>query len=68
MLEQIHAAPEDRRTTHTILSLGAVSFGGLALVDALATGAPAEAALGTLVVAAGAAAFAMLRRVPVRND
>lgn len=68
MLEQIHAAPQDRRTTHTLLSLGAVSFGALALVDAFATGAPAEAALGTLVAATGAAAFAMLRRVPVRND
>ena len=68
MLEQIHAAPEDRRTTHTMLSLGAVSFGALALVDAIVTQAPAEAALGTLAAAAGAAAFAMLRRVPVRND
>jgi hypothetical protein len=68
MLEQIHAAPEDRRTTHTMLSLGAVSFGALALVDAAATGAPIEAAIGTLVAAAGAAAFTMLRRVPVRND
>ena len=68
MLEQIHAAPRDRRTTHTLLSLGAVSFGALALADAAATGAPAEAVFGTLVAAAGAAAFAMLRRVPVRND
>ena len=68
MLEQIHAAPQDRRTTHTMLSLGAVSFGALALADAAATGAPIEALFGTLVAAAGATAFTMLRRVPVRND
>ncbi len=68
MLEQIHATPEDRRTTHTMLSLGALSFGALAMADAIATHAPAEAALGTLVAAAGAAAFALLRRTPVRTD
>jgi hypothetical protein len=68
MLEQIHAAPEDRRVTHTAVSLCAVSFGALALADSLVAGAPAEAALGTLIAAAGAVALAWIRRTPVRTD
>ena len=68
MLEQIHAAPEDRRVTHTAVSLCAVSFGALAMGDALLAGAPVEAAVGTLIAAAGAAALAWIRRTPVRND
>jgi peptidoglycan/LPS O-acetylase OafA/YrhL len=68
MLEQIHSAPEDRRTTQIAVSLSAVSFGAIALADALVTQAPAEAALGTLVAAAGAAALAWIRRTPVRTD
>ena len=68
MLEQIHATPEDRRVTHTAVSLCAVSFGALAMADALVAGAPTEAAIGTLVAAAGAAALAWIRRTPVRTD
>lgn len=68
MLEQIHAAPEDRRSTHTALSLCAISFGGLAMADALVAHSPAVAAFGTLITAAGAVALAWVRRTPVRTD
>lgn len=68
MLEQIHATPEDRRVTHIAVSLCAVSFGALAMADSLLAGAPAEAAVGTLIAAAGAAALAHIRRSPVRTD
>jgi hypothetical protein len=68
MLEQIHAAPEDRRSTHIALSVGAISFGGLAMADALLAHSPAVAALGTVIAAAGAAALAWVRRTPVRTD
>ena len=68
MLEQIHAAPEDRRSTHIALALGAISFGGLAMADALVAHSPAVAALGTLIATGGALALGWVRRTPVRTD
>jgi hypothetical protein len=68
MLEQIHAAPEDRRSTHIALSVSAISFGGLAMADALLAHSPAVAALGTVIATAGAVALAWVRRTPVRTD
>jgi hypothetical protein len=60
MLEQIHTAPEDRRTTRTVLALTTLSFGALALADSLATATPAEGIIGGLTVIA---ALAGLRRM-----
>ncbi|HLL83121.1 MAG TPA: hypothetical protein VK420_10740 [Longimicrobium sp.] len=68
MLEQIHATPEDRRATHIALSLGAISFGGLAMADALLAQSPAVAALGTVIATAGAITLGWVRRTPVRTD
>jgi hypothetical protein len=68
MLEQIHATPEDRRSTRIALSVGAISFGGLAMADALMAQSPAVAALGTVIATAGAVALGWARRTPVRTD
>ena len=40
MLEDIHTTPEDRRTTHVMLAVGAVSFGAITALDALVSHAP----------------------------
>ncbi|HEU0051815.1 MAG TPA: hypothetical protein VFQ39_01515 [Longimicrobium sp.] len=61
MLEEIHATPEDRRKLEVITALGAVGAGIYAMADALASGWTGGAALGAVMVAAGAAALGWMR-------
>ncbi len=61
MLQQIHATPEDRRTTHALLAATTFSFGALAVADAVANGVPGEGVIGALTVLAAAAGFRHLR-------
>jgi len=61
MLEQIHSAPEDRRTTHALLAFTTLSFGALAVADSITTATPVEGIIGGLTVMAALAGIRRLR-------
>jgi len=61
MLEQIHAAAEDQRKTHTIVALALVAFATYTLGDAAVNGVSALTATGAMLGTTGAAILNWLR-------
>ena len=61
MLEEIHATPEDRRTTLAIVALGLVGFGLFSVADAMLSQWNAVSTFGLALGATGTAMLNWLR-------
>ncbi len=62
MLEEIHTAPEDRRTVALIVDAGVVALGLTTFADGLAASGSTTAAVGAALATAGLVGMAWLHR------